>query len=68
MGGGRVKIMGRVVSVSNGLAIGGLLPGEAISFNGTNVSIYIRYYVILYYVNPSLAKECTLTYAYKDAS
>ena len=29
MGGGRVKIMGRVVSVSNGLAIGGLLPGEA---------------------------------------
>ena len=58
--------MGRVVPMSNGLAIGGLLPGEVFSLISTNISISIHYYVILYYVNPSLVRECTPTYAYKD--
>ena len=52
--------------MSNGLAIGGLLPGEVFSLISTNISISIHYYVILYYVNPSLVRECTPTYAYKD--
>ena len=41
---------------------------KLLSLHSANISIYIHYTVIPYYVNPSLIKECTPTHAYKDAS